>query len=160
MLIISRMELVEEIHRAETLLDEFIPHYWDRESETPDSLKIVMLFNDWHSPVIACEELLKRIDGDEGILRRNKIKFKDVNYSSRYIEYSDKLNEVKNNKRYFIDNCVTENGITYQWGKGFLIVSKDGKELLKCLDVFKDNVPSFEEVKRLTRVCFFDVLQG
>lgn len=96
MLIISKMGLVEEIHRAETLLDEFIPHYWDKENETPDSLKIVMLLNDWHSPVIACEELLKRIDGNEGILRRNKIKFKDVNYSSRYAEYRLKLQEIKN----------------------------------------------------------------
>lgn len=64
----------------------------DWEKETDSELKLIMLLNNWGSPVIAYEELLKRIDSNEQIIRRNlHIKFSELGYKSRYSELREKL---------------------------------------------------------------------
>lgn len=91
-------ELIDEIHRAEKSLEEWIPHYYDKEKELPGKLKFQMLLNDWTSPVIACEELLKRIFTNEMLIRRKVKKFSDVGYKSSYRELERKLQGVKNSR--------------------------------------------------------------
>lgn len=94
-------DFVKEIHNVELLLERFMPHYWDKEKETDSELKLIMLLNNWGSPVIACEELLKRIDSNEQIIRRNlHIKFSELGYKSRYSELREKLCIEKNHGIY------------------------------------------------------------
>jgi len=43
---------------------------------------------------------------------------------------------------------TTEDGRTYKWDKGFIIVEENGKEIFKVWDVCKDKVPPFHVVKK------------
>ncbi len=52
----------------------------------------------------------------------------------------------------------TEDGRTYTWDKGFIIVEENGKEIFKALDVCKDKVLPFHELKKLVEL-FAEVIE-
>ena len=47
---------------------------------------MVMFFNDWHSPFVALNELLKVIDKDEMLIKRARKEGAVIAYKSRYKE--------------------------------------------------------------------------
>ncbi len=79
-------ELVEEIHRAEKLIEKYAGCYHLHEADCPTGFKLVMFFNDWHSPFIALNELLKVIDRNEMLIKRARKQGAVINYKSRYKE--------------------------------------------------------------------------
>lgn len=78
--------LTKEIHQCEKLLEEYVNCYDLHENECPASFKLVMLLNEWHSPFTALNELLKRIDTNEMLLKRAKKNGAVFKYKSRYRE--------------------------------------------------------------------------
>lgn len=66
--------LIKEIERAEHFIQQFAPYYHALEADCPSSFKALMLVNDWHSPFIAINELLKRIDTNEMLIKRESKK--------------------------------------------------------------------------------------
>ena len=79
-------ELVEEIHRAEKLIEKYAGCYHLHEADCPVGFKMVMFFNGWHSPFVALNELLKVIDKDEMLIKRARKQGTVINYKSRYKE--------------------------------------------------------------------------
>lgn len=80
------MELVEEIHRAEQLIENYAGCYHLHEADCPVGFKMVMFFNDWHSPFIALNELLKVIDKNEMLIKRARKQGAVIDYKSSYKE--------------------------------------------------------------------------
>lgn len=80
------MEHVEEIHRAEKLIEKYAGCYHLHEADCPVGFKMVMFFNGWHSPFVALNELLKVIDKDEMLIKRARKQGTVINYKSRYKE--------------------------------------------------------------------------
>ncbi|MBQ2458053.1 MAG: hypothetical protein II275_07855, partial [Bacteroidaceae bacterium] len=60
--------------------------YHSHESDCPAGFKMVMFFNDWHSPFVALNELLKVIDKDEMLIKRARKEGAVIAYKSRYKE--------------------------------------------------------------------------
>lgn len=79
-------ELVDEIRRAEKLIERYAGCYHLHESDCPAGFKMVMFFNDWHSPFVALNELLKIIDKDEMLIKRAMKEGAVIAYKSRYKE--------------------------------------------------------------------------
>lgn len=79
-------ELVEEIHRAENLIEKYAGCYHLHEADCPAEFKMVMFFNGWHSPFVALNELLKVIDKNEMLIKRARKQGAVVDYKSRYKE--------------------------------------------------------------------------
>lgn len=76
-------QLIAEIKQCEKILEEYVNCYDLHEKECPSSFKLIMLLNNWHSPFIAMNELLKRIDTNEMLLKRAKKSGADFKYKSR-----------------------------------------------------------------------------
>lgn len=91
-------ELIIQNDNAERLLRQYAPYYHALEGECPSSLKEVMLLNDWHSPFIAVNELLKRIDTNNKLINcKAKKEGVKVDYKSHYKEL-----------RAFVQECVNK----------------------------------------------------
>lgn len=76
---------ITEICNAEKAIENYVRYYYSRESDCPDSFKFLMLINKWSSPFIAINELLKRIDTNETLLKREcKKTGRKADYKSRY----------------------------------------------------------------------------
>lgn len=89
--------LITEIHNAENAIEKYAKFYHAKESECPDSLKFLMMINEWHNPFVALNELLKRIDTNEMILKRESKKTgKKAEYKSRYKEMRSLIQEYSN----------------------------------------------------------------
>jgi len=92
-------ELIKEIKEAQKQLATCADDYWAREGECSLQTKFVMAINNWASPFIACEELLKRIDTNEGLLKMyckgHGTTFKEIGYKSCYKEMRALLQSVK-----------------------------------------------------------------
>lgn len=86
-------ELVDEIRRAEKLIERYARCYHSHESDCPAGFKMVMFFNDWHSPFVALNELLKVIDKDEMLIKRARKEGAVIAYKSRYKEMSRLIQE-------------------------------------------------------------------
>lgn len=89
-------QLIAEIQQCEKILEEYIYCYDLHENECPSSFKLIMLLNDWHSPFAAINELLKRIDTNEMLLKRAKKSGADFKYKSRYREMCSLVQSKKN----------------------------------------------------------------
>lgn len=92
-------EHVTEIRNAEKAIEEYAAFYHAKENECPDSFKFLMLMNGWHNPFVALNELLKVINKNEMLLKREG---KKKGYKSRYREmellvqrYANRNKEVK-----------------------------------------------------------------
>ena len=84
--------LITEIRNAENAIEKYAKFYHAKESECPDSFKFMMLINGWHSPFVALNELLKRIDTNETLLKRKqKATGLKSGYKSRYKEMRELL---------------------------------------------------------------------
>lgn len=95
-------ELIIQNDNAERLLRQYAPYYHALEGECPSSLKEVMLLNDWHSPFIAVNELLKRIDTNDKLIKcKAKKEGVKVEYKSHYKEL-----------RAFVQECCNERGFS------------------------------------------------
>ncbi len=79
-------ELIAEIRRAEHNIEQFAQEYYAKENECSAELKFLMLINGWQNPFIALNELLKRIDADEMLLKKAKKNGEVFQYKSRYKE--------------------------------------------------------------------------
>lgn len=91
-------ELIQQNKYAELLLRQYAPYYHALEGECPRALKEVMLLNDWHSPFIAVNELLKRIDINDKLIKcKAKKEGVEVVYKSHYKEL-----------RAFVQECVNK----------------------------------------------------
>ena len=64
--------LITEIRNAEWAIEHYAKYYHAREYDCPDSFKYLMLVNDWHSPFVALNELLKRIGTNEQLMKRER----------------------------------------------------------------------------------------
>lgn len=62
-------EVIKETEKAFTSLKEIITDYSVREEDAKTETKILMLVNNWTSPFIACNELVKRIETNEMFLK-------------------------------------------------------------------------------------------
>ena len=83
----SILELIDEIRLAEKNIIKYAKYYYAKENDCPDSFKFLMLMNGWQNPFVALNELLKRIDSDEMILKREaKRTGEKTGYKSRYKE--------------------------------------------------------------------------
>lgn len=78
--------LIDEIKRAEQNIEQFASEYYANENECPTKLKFLMLINGWQNPFVALNELLKRIDSNEMLLKRAKKNGAVFQYKSRYKE--------------------------------------------------------------------------
>ena len=65
-------DLITEIKSAETAITKYAKFYHSKENECPADFKLLMLINGWTNPFIALNELLKRIDADEILLKRRE----------------------------------------------------------------------------------------
>ena len=91
-------ELIAENKQTELLLRQYAPYYHALECECPKQFKAVMLLNDWHSPFIAVNELLKRIDTNDKLIKcKAKKEGVKVDYKSHYKEL-----------RAFVQECVNK----------------------------------------------------
>lgn len=91
-------ELIQQNKYAELLIRQYAPYYHALESEYPKKFKAVMLLNDWHSPFIAVNELLKRIDTNDKLIKcKAKKEGVKVDYKSHYKEL-----------RAFVQDCVNK----------------------------------------------------
>ena len=89
--------LITEIHNAEWAIEHYTKYYHARERDCPDSFKFLMLVNDWHSPFVALNELLKRIDTNEQLMKREKKQTGEKPaYKSRYKELYELLQKEVN----------------------------------------------------------------
>lgn len=79
-------KLIREIHQCEKLIEKYAKYYDSHEDECPADFKLVMLLNDWRSPFIALNELLKRIDTNEMLLKRARKSGAEFKHRSRYRE--------------------------------------------------------------------------
>lgn len=91
-------QLITEIQQCEKILEEYVNCYDLRKNECPSSFKLIMLLNNWHSPFIAMNELLKRIDTNEMLLKRAKKSGADFKYKSRYREMCLLVQSKKNDR--------------------------------------------------------------
>lgn len=80
------MEIVEEIYRAEKLIEKYAQCYYLHEIDCPTDFKMIMFLNEWHNPFVALNELLKVIDRNEMFIKRKKKRGVIINYKSRYKE--------------------------------------------------------------------------
>lgn len=78
--------LIKEIYQCESLIEDYAGCCDLHENECPADFKMLMLINEWHSPFIALNELLKRIDTNEMLLKRAKKNGAEFKYKSRYRE--------------------------------------------------------------------------
>lgn len=91
--------LITEIRNAETAIEKYARFYRAKESECPDSFKFMMLINGWHSPFVALNELIKRIDTNETLLKRKqKATGIKSGYKSRYKEMRELLQREMNKR--------------------------------------------------------------
>ena len=67
-------DLITEIKSAETAITKYAKFYHSKENECPADFKLLMLINGWTSPFIALNELLKRIDTNEHLIKRREKK--------------------------------------------------------------------------------------
>lgn len=89
--------LITEIRNAENAIEKYAKFYHAKESECPDSFKLLMLVNGWSSPFVALNELLKRIDTNEGLMKREKKRTGEKPaYKSRYKELRELLQKEVN----------------------------------------------------------------
>jgi len=95
--LVKANELIEEIKKAERLIEENAKYYHCKESEIPNSFKFVCFMNCWQSPFVALNELLKRIDTNQQLLKREekRIGIKS-GYKSRYKELRELLQKEVN----------------------------------------------------------------
>ena len=95
--LVKANELIEEIRRAEKLIEENAKYYHCNESEIPNSFKFICFMNCWQSPFVALNELLKRIDTNQQLLKREekRIGIKS-GYKSRYKELRELLQKEVN----------------------------------------------------------------
>lgn len=95
--LVKSNELIAEIRKAEKLIEENAKYYHCKESEIPNSFKFVCLLNHWKSPFVALNELLKRIDTNQQLLKREekRIGIKS-GYKSRYKEMRELLQKEVN----------------------------------------------------------------
>lgn len=92
-----KTDLITEIHNAEKTIEQYARYYHAKEKDCPNDFKFLMLINNWHSPFIALNELLKRIYTNELLLRREqKITGIKNNYKSRYRELEELVQEYEN----------------------------------------------------------------
>lgn len=91
-------ELIQQNKYAELLIRQYAPYYHALEDECPKKFKAVMLLNDWHSPFIAVNELLKRIDTNDKLI---KCKAKKEGVKVEYKSYYKEL-------RAFVQECVNK----------------------------------------------------
>lgn len=78
--------LIDEINRAEKNIEQFASEYYANENECSTKLKFLMLINSWQNPFVALNELLKRIESNETLLKRAKKNGAVFQYKSRYKE--------------------------------------------------------------------------
>lgn len=76
----KEQDLKDEINKADELIRKYVGFYHAREEDCPADFKFLMLMNNWTSPFIALNELLKVIDTDKMLLKRIGIKIK-TNYT-------------------------------------------------------------------------------
>jgi hypothetical protein len=89
--------LITEIRNAENAIEKYAKFYHAKESECPDSFKFLMMINEWHNPFVALNELLKRIDTNEGLMKREKKRTGEKPaYKSRYKELRELLQKEVN----------------------------------------------------------------
>ena len=86
---------ITEIRNAERAIENYAMYYHARENECPDSFKFLMMVNGWHCPFIALNELLKVIDTNEMILKREG---KKKGYRSRYREMEMLVQKYENER--------------------------------------------------------------
>lgn len=104
--------LIKEIHQCESLIEDYAGCYDMHENKCPADFKMLMLINEWHSPFIALNELLKRIDTNEMLLKRAKKNGAEFKYKSRYREMCTLLKKkgadmiVTNNKDGTVNGCA------------------------------------------------------
>lgn len=92
-------DLIVEIRRAEKAIEDFSRFYHAKEKDCPDSFKILMLMNGWNNPFIALNELLKRIDTNEMLLKRKqKETGPKTAYKSRYKEMRELIQNANNSR--------------------------------------------------------------
>lgn len=89
--------LITEIRNAEGAIERYAKCYHARERDCPDSFKLLMLVNGWRSPFVALNELLKRIDTNEELMKREKKRTGEKPaYKSRYKELRELLQKEVN----------------------------------------------------------------
>lgn len=96
--LVKSNELIDEIRRAEDLIEMYAKYYHCKAEDIPNSFKFVCALNQWESPFIALNELLKRIDTNQQLLKREekRIGIKS-GYKSRYKEMRELLQRNVNN---------------------------------------------------------------
>ena len=77
-------DLTAEIKSAETAITKYAKFYHSHENECPADFKMLMLINGWTSPFIALNELLKRIDTNEQLIKRREKESGIKTYKSIY----------------------------------------------------------------------------
>lgn len=93
-------ELIQQNKYAELLLRQYAPYYHALEGECPKKFKALMLLNDWHSPFIAVNELLKRIDINDKLIKcKAQKEGVKVEYKSHYQELRTFVQECVNKSR-------------------------------------------------------------
>jgi hypothetical protein len=91
-------ELISEIRKAEKLIEENAKYYHCKAEDIPNSFQFVCFLNHWESPFIALNELLKRIDTNQQLLKREEKKIGTKSgYKSRYKELRELLQKEVNN---------------------------------------------------------------
>lgn len=95
--LVKSNELIAEIRKAEKLIEENAKYYHAQVEDIPTSFLFVCLLNHWESPFIALNELLKRIDTNQQLLKREekRIGIKS-GYKSRYKEMRELLQKEVN----------------------------------------------------------------
>ena len=104
--------LIKEIHQCECLIEDYAGCYDLHINECPSDFKFIMLLNGWASPFIVLNELLKRIDTNEMLLKRAKKNGAEFKYKSRYREMCTIVKRKgagmigKNNQNRIINGCA------------------------------------------------------
>lgn len=92
-------ELVAEIKRCETHIEDYASFYHAKEADCCDSFKFLMLINGWQNPFVALNEMLKRIDGNEMLIKRFKKEYGfKVDYKSRKRELTELVQNYANRR--------------------------------------------------------------
>lgn len=95
--LVKSNELIAEIRKAEKLIEENAKYYHSQVEDIPTSFQFICFLNHWESPFVALNELLKRIDTNQQLLKREekRIGIKS-GYKSRYKEMRELLQKEVN----------------------------------------------------------------
>lgn len=95
--LVKSNELIAEIREAEKLIEENAKYYHSQVEDIPTSFQFICFLNHWESPFVALNELLKRIDTNQQLLKREekRIGIKS-GYKSRYKEMRELLQKEVN----------------------------------------------------------------